>query len=215
MKTRTVMCYGDSNTHGTMPMASLQDMGRFGPETRWPGVLAAALGDRWRVVEEGLPGRTTVFPDPIGGAHRDGLAVLPALLESHRPLDLVAIMLGTNDMKQRFQMPVVEAADAVLALVAAVRTSTAGVDGGAPAVLLIAPPPVLEAGCLGEIFTGGAEKSKRLGAIYAEAAKRAGVAFLDAGEVIGSSPVDGVHFDAEAHARLGQAVAEAIAGLAD
>ncbi|MFQ8431366.1 SGNH/GDSL hydrolase family protein [Amaricoccus sp. W119] len=213
MKIRSVMCYGDSNTHGTMPMSALGDLGRFGPETRWPGVLAAALGEGWRVVEEGLPGRTTVMPDPIGGAHRNGLAILPALLDSHRPLDLVALMLGTNDMKLRFQVPVIEMADAVTALVNTVRTSNAGVGGAAPAVLLIAPPPVLEAGCLAEIFEGGAEKSKRLGAVYAEVAARFDLPFLNAGQVIESSPLDGVHFDAEAHARLGEAVAGAIARL--
>jgi lysophospholipase L1-like esterase len=72
---------------------------------------------------------------------------------------------------------------------------------------------VLEAGCLAEIFAGGAAKSRRLGAVYAELAAREGLAFLDAGAVIGSSPLDGVHFEAEAHARLGRAVAEAIAAM--
>lgn len=214
MTLRTVMCYGDSNTHGTMPMESRESLGRFGPGIRWTGVLATALGADWRVVEEGLPGRTTVLPDPVGGAHRNGLMVLPAALESHRPIDVVTLMLGTNDMKARFQMPVPEMADAAGALVRAIRTSTAGPGGGAPAILLIAPPPVLEAGCLAEIFAGGAEKSKRLGAVYAALAAREGLAFLDAGEVIGSSPVDGVHFDAEAHARLGAAVAAALEAMA-
>ncbi len=78
---RVVLCYGDSNTHGTMPMATLGEMGRFGPAERWPGVLGAELGVGWRVVEEGLPGRTTVYPDPISGVHKNGLALLPAALE--------------------------------------------------------------------------------------------------------------------------------------
>lgn len=213
MSIRTVMCYGDSNTHGTMPMASREEMGRFDAETRWPGVMAARLGNGWRVVEEGLPGRTTVLPDPVGGAHRDGLAVLPAVLDSHRPLDLVTLMLGTNDMKLRFQMPVVECEDALGQLIGAIRVSRAGPAGAAPAILLIAPPPVIEVGCLSEIFAGGAEKSKRLGAVYAEVARAQGVGFLDAGAVIESSPVDGVHFDAAAHAALGRAVADSVRAL--
>ncbi|PZQ47136.1 MAG: hydrolase [Rhodovulum sulfidophilum] len=213
MSGRTVMCYGDSNTHGTMPMSSREDMGRFDPATRWPGVMAGALGDGWRVIEEGLPGRTTVLPDPLGGAHRNGLAVLPAVLDSHRPLDVVTLMLGTNDMKLRFQVPVVEMADALAQLVATIRGSHAGPDGGAPAVLLIAPPPVLEVGCLAEIFEGAAEKSKRLGAVYAEVAAREGTGFLDAAGVIASSPVDGVHFDAAEHAKLGAAVAGAVRAM--
>lgn len=213
MSIRTVMCYGDSNTHGTMPMKTREDLGRFGPEARWPGVMAAVLGPGWRVIEEGLPGRTTVLPDPIGGAHKNGLAVLPAALGSHRPLDLVILMLGTNDMKRRFQVPAVEMADSLAALIATIRASRAGPGGGPPAILLIAPPPVLEAGCLAEIFGGGAAKSTALGQVYAEVARREGVAFLDASAVIASSALDGVHFDAGEHAKLGRALADTVAAL--
>ena len=94
MGDRMVVAYGDSNTHGTAPMEMLEDMGRLGPAERWPGVLAAELGAGWLVREEGLPGRTTVHPDPISGVHKNGLAVLPAVLESHRPIDVVVLMLG-------------------------------------------------------------------------------------------------------------------------
>ncbi len=207
---RTLLCYGDSNTHGTMPMASLSTMGRFGLEARWPGVLHSELGSGWRVIEEGLPGRTTVHPDPVSGVHKNGLAVLPAVLESHRPLDLVVIMLGTNDLKHRFGVPPVEIAVSVEQLVIATLRSGTGPGAAAPAVLLVAPPPVLEAGCLGEIFEGGAAKSARLAGFYAEVATRHGIGFLDAGQHIRSSPLDGVHFDAEAHAALGRAVAGAV-----
>ena len=146
MGERVVLCYGDSNTHGTAPMATLEDLGRLGPAERWPGVLAAELGAGWRVIEEGLPGRTTVHPDPVSGAHKSGIAVLPAILESHRPIDLVAIMLGTNDFKARFQVPPVEIADSIERLVLTVRTSFCGPGAGAPDVLAICPPPVLETG---------------------------------------------------------------------
>jgi lysophospholipase L1-like esterase len=208
-----VLCYGDSNTHGTMPMATLEDMGRFGPAERWPGVLAVELGPGWRVVEEGLPGRTTVYPDPISGVHKNGLALLPAALESHRPLDAVVLMLGTNDLKHRFQVPPVEIGESVGLLVHLIRHSYTGPDGAQPAILLVAPPPVLEAGCLAEIFEGGAAKSQRLAAAYAGIAARHGCGFLDAGALIASSPLDGVHFDAATHAALGRAVAGALRGL--
>lgn len=213
MSERVVLAYGDSNTHGTAPMASLDDMVRFGPAERWPGVLASELGAGWRVIEEGLPGRTTVHPDPVSGVHKNGLAVLPAILESHRPLDAVVIMLGTNDLKQRFQVPVVEIADSVDWLVRACLTSACGPGQAAPAVLLVAPSPVLEAGCLAEIFAGGAAKSQRLGREYRRIATRHGVAFLDAGGVITSSPLDGVHFDAAEHGKLGRAVAAALKSM--
>jgi lysophospholipase L1-like esterase len=213
MTERVVLTYGDSNTHGTPPLTTLDDLDRHGPDARWPGVLRAELGEGWRVVEEGLPGRTTVFPDPVGGVHKDGLRVLPAILESHRPIDVVVIMLGTNDLKQRFACPPVEIAEGAGVLVQHVLQSGTGPGGGQPKVLLIAPPPVLETGCLAEIFAGGAAKSHRLAAEYARIAARHNTSFLDAGAIIASSPVDGIHYDAVEHGKLGRAVAKAVKAI--
>ena len=210
---RTVLCYGDSNTHGTLPMASPEAMGRLGPDERWPGVLAAALGPGWRVVEEGLPGRTTVHPDPIEGVHKNGLAALPIALESHRPLDLVVLMLGTNDLKARFSLVPEDIAAGIERLVLAVGTSAAGPELAAPKLLLVAPPPVIEAGCLAAMFTGGAAKSARFGELYGAVARRHRVACLDAGTVIRSDAAEGIHFGAGEHAKLGRAVAGAVATL--
>jgi lysophospholipase L1-like esterase len=213
MPVRTVLCYGDSNTHGTVPMRDLLHRERHGPQERWPGVLAACLGSDWLVVEAGLPGRTTTHPDPVIGDHMNGLAVLPAVLGSAAPVDLVVMMLGTNDLKHRFQMPPVEIAVCIERLVLGVANSFCGPERRAPGLLLVAPPPVVETGCLAEVFEGGAAKAARLGRIYREVAERHGVAFLDAGRLIAVSEVDGVHFDADAHAGLGQAVAAAVLGL--
>ncbi len=211
--TRTVLVYGDSNSHGTAPMPTLLDRARYGFDQRWPGVMAGRLGAGWQVIEEALPGRTTVHPDPVSGLHKNGLAVLPAALESHAPIDLVILMLGTNDLKARFALPPVEIAVGVEQLVRHVRQGFCGPEGRAPALLLVCPPPVEEAGCLAEVFAGGAAKSRRLAPFYAEAAARWGAAFLDAGTVIDPSPVDGVHFAADAHRRLGEAIAGVVAGL--
>ena len=208
--TRTLLCYGDSNTHGTAPMADLDDMARFGPDSRWPGRLARALGPDWAVIEEGHPGRTTVHDDPIDGPHRNGLRILPALLETHRPIDLVLLMLGTNDLKYRFSVNANDIALALEKLIAVIRASGAGPDGSAPAVLLVAPPPILEVGCLAEIFEGGAVKSQRLSARLKAVADRAGVAFVDAGGHIAVSRVDGIHFAADAHATLAAALTGAM-----
>lgn len=208
---RTVLLFGDSNTHGTMPMAALGEMGRHAEAVRWPGVLAAALGPAWRVIDEGHPGRTTVHDDPVEGAHKNGLRALPALLESHRPIDLVAILLGTNDLKARFSVTAADIAASAEKLVLCVRQSTAGPGGGAPATLLIAPPPVEETGCLAGMFEGGAAKSAALGARMSEAAARQGVPFLDLAGVAAVDPLDGIHYDAAAHAAIGAAVAAAIA----
>jgi lysophospholipase L1-like esterase len=210
---RTVLVYGDSNSYGTKPMPDLLSAGRFGPEERWPGVMAAALGPGWRLVEEGLPGRTTVHPDPISGVHKNGLAVLPAVLESHSPIDLVILMLGTNDLKARFGLPPVEIAVGVEKLVRHIRQDFTGPGGTAPALLLVCPPVAIEAGCLAEVFAGAEPKARRLAGFYREVAARWGAAFLDAGEVIGPSPLDGVHFEAEDHAALGARVAEAVKAM--
>jgi lysophospholipase L1-like esterase len=207
--TRTVLLFGDSNTHGTMPMPDLGGAGRFDRNERWAGRLRKLLPD-WEVIEEGHPGRTTVHDDPVEGAHRNGLTVLPALLESHKPIDVVVTLLGTNDLKERFSVNAGDIAHSLERLVRVIRASDCGPGGAGPGVLLVAPPPILELGCLKGMFAGGAAKSQALAAEVQAAAKRAGVPFLDAGQVVQVSPVDGIHYDAEANPALAQAIAAAI-----
>ena len=207
--TRTLLCYGDSNTHGTMPMATLDDRGRYGRAVRWTGQLAALLPD-WQVIEEGLPGRTTVHDDPIEGAHRNGLSVLPAILESHRPIDVVLVMLGTNDLKGRFSLNATDIALSLERLVLAIRISGCGPEGAAPGVILVAPPPILEVEGLGAIFAGGAAKSQGLAARIAASARRLGVPFVDASALIGVSEIDGIHYDEPAQSALALAFANTV-----
>jgi lysophospholipase L1-like esterase len=209
----TVLCFGDSNTHGSVPMEHRDDIRRFGPDERWPGVLRNALGAGWTVIEEGLPGRTTVHDDPIEGVHKNGLWYLRACLESHRPFDMMTLMLGTNDLKSRFAVQPLDIAESVGILLDTVARSGAGPNNGAPRVLLMAPPPLAKLTFLGDMFHGGTEKSQRLGAVYRHQADKYGAAFLDAGTVIRTSDVDGVHFDAGEHAKLGKAVANAIRAM--
>lgn len=206
---RTLLLFGDSNTHGTMPMPDLGFGGRFERDDRWAGRLGKLLPD-WEVIAEGHPGRTTVHDDPVEGAHRNGLTVLPALLESHKPVDVVLIMLGTNDLKERFSVNACDIALSLERLVRVILGSGAGPGNGAPGVLLVAPPPIIEVGCLAGMFAGGAAKSVALAAEVAAAAKRVGVPFLDAGRVVKVSAVDGIHYDAEANPVLAETFAAAI-----
>lgn len=206
---RTVLLFGDSNTHGTVPMPDLGFSERYGREERWPGQLRQLLPG-WEVIEEGHPGRTTVHDDPVEGAHRNGLTVLPALLESHRPLDVVAVMLGTNDLKERFSVNATDIAHSLERLVRLILASGAGPRNGAPGVLLVAPPPIIEVGCLAGMFAGGAAKSRALAAEIEAAAARVGVPFLDAGQVVKVSAIDGIHYDAKANPALAAAFAAAI-----
>jgi lysophospholipase L1-like esterase len=207
--TRTILLFGDSNTHGTMPMPDLGFGGRFDRDERWAGRLAKLLPD-WEVIAEGHPGRTTVHDDPVEGAHRNGLTVLPALLESHKPIDVVLVMLGTNDLKERFSVNACDIGLSLERLVRVIRGSEAGPGRGAPGVLLVAPPPIEEVGCLAGMFAGGAAKSLGLAAEVEAAAKRLGVPFLDAGQVVKVSPVDGIHYGPEANPALAEAFAAAI-----
>lgn len=204
----TILCFGDSNTHGTCPMAHLDDGRRYDRSERWPAIAAAALGTAAHLVEEGHPGRTSVHDDPIEGVHKNGFAVLPAILESHRPLALVAIMLGTNDLKERFSVPAMDIALSLGKLADFVRSSETGPERAAPEVLLIAPPPIVERGCLTEMFRGGAAKSEALRGLLKTEAARQGAHFMDAGQFATMSDIDGIHFHAAAHAALGAAFAD-------
>lgn len=209
----TILCFGDSNTHGTRAMRNVEDRRRFPKPARWTGVMAANLPDTFSIVEEGLPGRTTVFDDPIEGAHKNGERTLRALLESHRIVDIVIIMLGTNDLKHRFSVTASDIALGVEKLVLEVRSSDAGPEKSAPKVLLVSPVPIAEIGFLGDMFAGGAEKSRVLGAKIAAVAERQNTEILDLAGIAAVDPVDGIHLDDKAHAAIGHAMAESVLRL--
>jgi len=205
---RRVLCFGDSNTWGYDPASG----GRFPREVRWTGVLARALGPGFEVIEEGLNGRTTVRDDPLE-AHRNGMTYLLPCLESHAPLDLVVVMLGTNDLKARFGVSPREVAVGAGELVEVVSSSAAGPDGTAPRVLLVAPPPVRPLGELDGMFAGATAKSLALGAELARVARRLGCPFVDAGAVATIGELDGLHLEAAAHGALGLALAVEVRAL--
>jgi lysophospholipase L1-like esterase len=205
---KTAVCYGDSNTWGCIPMSSWTDGGRHEPAQRWPNVMKTVFGEDWTVVAEGLPGRTTVHEDPVEGGHLSGLAYLRPCLESHRPIDLVAFMLGTNDFKRRFGLEAEDIARGVERLV--LEASRLDVFGGqAPRVLVICPPPIEVVGVFTTMFEDADRKSRQLAPLLKEAAERCGAGFFDAGTVIRSSKIDGIHLDADAQVALGRAVAGA------
>ncbi len=208
--TRTILCFGDSNTHGTIPMPTIDAFGRYDHAARWPSVMAGALGAGFEVISEGHPGRTTAHDDPIEGKNRNAMRVIAALLDSHLPLDLVIIKLGTNDLKYRFHLNANDVSLGVENLVKMIRASTAGRDRGAPKVMVVCPPPIREIGDLGLIFQGGAATSAGLSAAFARMAARLGVPLVDAGKIIAVSAVDGIHYEAEAQVALGLAMAERV-----
>jgi lysophospholipase L1-like esterase len=204
---RTIVCFGDSNTYGWDPELGATG-GRLGRDARWPGVLRRELGPGYDVIEEGLGGRTAGVDDPYS-EFRDAREQILPILWSHAPIDLVAIMLGTNDLKETFHLSAVDIARAANLLVELAVRSLAGPGDTPPHVLLIAPAPLGPATSIAESsgFLHGIDESQRLGRLYREVAEGFGVAFLDAGEVASVSPLDGVHLDAAACRSLGLAVA--------
>ncbi len=211
--TKTLLTFGDSNTHGTPPIMTRGIYARYDARTRWPRVTQSMLGADWALVEEGLPGRTTQHDDPVMGAQMNGRTGLKIALQSHGPIDVLTIMLGTNDLKTRFApTPQFVTAGTAGLLDIALGDEMQTRHGGF-SVVLICPPPVLEQGVLKGEFIGAAEVSQALADCYRALAEARGVAFLDAGAAIEVSQVDGVHFEAAAHQDLGAVVARQVQAL--
>jgi lysophospholipase L1-like esterase len=194
----TLLLFGDSNTHCTMPMRELGERNRHPLNVRWTSLIASKLGDDWRVIDEGLPGRTTVHDDPIEGAHKNGATVLPAILETHRSISVIAIMLGTNDLKYRFGVNAFDIAQSIGKLIRIIRASDCGPEGEPPKIIVIAPPPIQEVGALAKMFKEGGKLSLDLGKEIKIVAKRENVLFADLNNHVCVSNIDGVHYEPEA-----------------
>ena len=211
--TKTVLTFGDSNTYGTPPAHARGEFNRFGPGIRWPTVMQSALGPDWALVEDGLPGRTTNKADPVMGAHMDGQLGLRIALESQGPIDLLVIMLGTNDLKTHHGAGVDQVVAGLAGLLGIARSEPYQLRHGGFDILLISPPSVLEQGTFRDGLLGATTKSRDLPFAIAQLADHWGLPFMDAGMHIQPSPIDGLHFAAEDHVTLGRAVAAKIAAL--
>ena len=136
---KTILCYGDSNTWGCIPLTGAHPPRRYGPAQRWPGVLRRELGNGFWIVEEGLNGRTTVWDDPLE-PFRSGKELLVPCLLTHQPIDLVIVMLGTNDLKIRFGVGARDIAAGAGFLLDVVHASKCGPGESPPEALLLCPP---------------------------------------------------------------------------
>jgi CubicO group peptidase (beta-lactamase class C family)/lysophospholipase L1-like esterase len=219
---RRVLVFGDSNTWGWIPVERGIPTTRYAADQRWPGVLQAALGDGFEIIEEGLSGRTTDLfdSDPtvkeLSGAGLDGSAYLPAAVASHLPLDLVVIMLGTNDLKTKFDRSPEAIALGLRGLVERVRRIDRGAwtEYPAPRVLVLAPPPLVQTDRFpAAILAGGIEKSRALASHLEAVAAATGAGFLDVGSITSADGVDGIHLSEAAHRKVGLAVAHKIRAM--
>lgn len=213
-----IICFGDSNTHGyCADNGDCANGGiRFNEAERWPQVLQSRLGESCLVIEEGLSGRTTCFDDPI----HEGLNALNYIspcLKSHEDVDLLIIMLGTNDTKDRFCASAACIAIGMARLVKkAMATECWG--GKQPNILVIAPPPIgegmLTSPVAATMGTGCVEKSRDLAHYYKEQCNLIGCHFLDAGELgCEFNTVDYMHLTKKGHASLAAALAELVPSL--
>ncbi len=200
---KTILCYGDSITWGSDAETGL----RRAYEDRWTSVLQKGLGHGVRVIPEGLRGRTTAYDEHLADCDRNGARILPTVLYTHAPLDLVIIMLGSNDMKPAIAGSALAAMQGMRRLISLVQVNALR-DGSTepPAILVVAPPPLCETADpeFSAMFAGGVEQSKMLASFYADLADESGCGFFDAGSVAKTTPVDGVHLDAENTRAIGR-----------
>lgn len=206
----TILCFGDSNTFGTNPSG-----GRWSYEDRWTGILSGLLGPSFHIIEEGMGGRTTVFDDPLE-PNRCGKQFLPVALQSHRPLDLVIVSLGTNDCKVFFKASERIIAKALEQLIALIRTYPYGEGYPIPKVLVVSPIHIgleIEKAPFVSYDASSSTLSRKLAPAIRQMAKEQDVLFLDASQVAQPSEIDQLHMDREGHLALAHALFPMISSL--
>ena len=198
---KTILCYGDSNTWGNMPRSD----DRYPRSIRWPAVLQTSLGANYEVISEGLCGRTLVAEDSTK-PHRTGITHLRAIVESADPVDLIVIMLGTNDVKSTYNLSATDIAGHLLQTVEYIRTLSDLEK--IPKILILCPPAVITPTTedLDPRMERGIELFKVLPDLYEEVAVQLGCGFINTGEYISSSAIDGYHLDPEGHLKIAELV---------
>ncbi|MCR4690549.1 MAG: SGNH/GDSL hydrolase family protein [Lachnospiraceae bacterium] len=209
---KTVLCYGDSNTFGHIPETGM----RYPREIRYPGRLQMLLGDEYEVIEEGCNGRTTIHDDPLEG-WKNGLDYLKPCLNSHKPVDIVIMMLGSNDLKDVFHMTARQIAEGAGQLVDVIKSFTETKQGYIPKIILVSPPEIgtgiKSSPFYGAFYEDAIERSRQFPACYREVAKEKGCIFFDAASYIYPSEVDSLHLTPEGHSILAEKLCEVVKSL--
>lgn len=205
--TVSVLVFGDSLTFG----ARADGPARHDAADRWPVVLQAGLGPNVQVIAEGLNGRTTVFTSPVASYMRAGCDVLPTLLHSHQPLDLVVVMLGTNDIMVS-EMSARAATRGMARLVEIIRQHPYWGGASVPRILIVAPPPCVR-DAAGDITDRDIAQTAELAGRYRALAQELGCGFFDAGSAATGALPDGVHLDAAGSRAVGAALVPVVRAL--
>jgi len=211
MDPKRILCYGDSNTWGYIPGSHHE---RFSEDIRFPKVLQKLLGSNFEVIEEGLNSRTLISEDNRPGKEgRNGSVYLIPCLDTHDPLDLVILMLGTNEIKDVYQNSPEQIGEILEKyFVKIILDRKSQFQDKCPKLLILSLPLIDESTkYAAERYLGGTEKSKKISKIYSDIAKRNGCYFVDAsGLIVGS---DGVHLTKESHVKLAEMIAEAVKSI--
>jgi lysophospholipase L1-like esterase len=208
-----ILCFGDSNTWGRSG-ASTE---RYSEEVRWTALVQSKLGTDYEIIEEGLRSRTTnIDDDDPRFPHRHGLNYLIPCLESHEPLDVVILFLGTNDLKTKFNRIAEQVVLALQELITHIKATSQNRSGEQTKILLVSPPVVREDRlelAPHTAFSGAGEKSKQLGPLLAVLSQKEHIAFLDLAPSVIAGEDDGVHLDPDQHALLAPIIVEKIKEL--
>ncbi|MBI2719783.1 MAG: SGNH/GDSL hydrolase family protein [Rhizobiales bacterium] len=201
---KTILAFGDSLTWGFVPNA----FDRHPFDVRWPNVLTAGLGQGFRVIEEGTNGRTTAYDDLTDGSELNGARALPMVLETHQPLDLVIVMLGTNDLKFAGRCRAFDAELGMGRLIEIVQKFPYMPTYQVPKILIMAPPAICKTRdpWFSDLWEHAIAESKKLPQHYARLAKAMGVQFYDTNKVAKTDPIDGGHLDVASTRAIGKAL---------
>ncbi len=206
---KTVLCYGDSNTYGFNPSNGM----RYPRDVRWTGRLQTLLGEEYTVIEEGCNGRTTIFDDPLEG-WKNGLDYLRPCLNSHKPVDIVIMMLGSNDLKEIFHASPEEIAEGAGVLVRDIIDFTQNKQGFVPKIILVSPPEIGEgithSAFYGNFLENAIERSRGFAACYKAVAEKNGCIYVNAAAYIQPSTVDSLHLSPEGHKKLAEVLQKTV-----
>lgn len=203
---KNIFCYGDSNTWGFDPVT----WGRYEYADRWTSVLQDKLGEEYFVTVNALQGRTTAWEHPFL-PFRNGKDHLMMLLESNAPLDLVIVMLGTNDIISMLNLSAEESSSGMLSLVRIIYQSLSGPDGKIPKIMIISPPVIGNlSGYMSLYYNSRKDESKKLAEYHKTFSDQFGCSFINSNDFIKVCEPDGLHISRDSQKILGLKVAEEV-----
>ena len=214
---KRIFVFGDSNSWG---YTDEDDGHRF--EERWPISLKTFLSEmdlNVEIIEDCLPGRTTNIDDAQDGSHLNGAKVLMSSLLANSPIDLVIIMLGTNDLKMRFQRTPDAIAEGIKELINTVKNTNSGPGGwhdqNKSDLFIICPPSLnIKANDTNWIkfneWENGLVKSTKLYDSLKKVCEQNNVFLFDSNQIIQSSTLDPIHWSKKTHKIFAKKIAEII-----